>query len=188
VRSRAGSDAARLLLMVGSVLTGAICVAAAAAGLLAFGLDIKPLLASLGASSLVIGLAMQDLLKNVASAVTLYTARPFVVGDKVILRGGDGGAVVQGTLAGHASGTAPRRQAAALRAGGSGTVLPPRCAWCRHGGGDRADAHGDRIRGWLACVHQQLARDWNDHSEPDALAGRRPQDLSPPARWQRAPV
>lgn len=38
---------------------------------LQYGVNLRPLLASLGASSLVIGIAMQNLLRNVAAGVTL---------------------------------------------------------------------------------------------------------------------
>jgi len=50
-----------------------------------FGFDVSPLLASLGASSVVIGIATREITENIAAAITLYTAPPFEEGDKVKL-------------------------------------------------------------------------------------------------------
>lgn len=50
-----------------------------------FGFDVSPLLASLGASSVVLGIAAREIIENIAAAMTLYTAPPFEAGDKVKL-------------------------------------------------------------------------------------------------------
>ncbi len=50
-----------------------------------FGFDVSPLLASLGASSVVVGIATREIIENIAAAITLYTAPPFSRGDKVKL-------------------------------------------------------------------------------------------------------
>lgn len=44
-----------------------------------------PLVASIGGLGLVVGLASQSLAANLASALAIYSGRPFVVGDRVEL-------------------------------------------------------------------------------------------------------
>ena len=89
---------ARLLGPVGSLLTWVILGFAGFAALSAYGVNITPLLASAGASSVVIGIASQDILKNVGSALTIYTSRPFQAGDDVELLTGGGGLVAAGVV------------------------------------------------------------------------------------------
>jgi small-conductance mechanosensitive channel len=73
VRGDANSGLARILRPASSLLTYGIMAAGALASLAAFGINLNPLLASLGASSVVIGLATQRILGNVASALTLVS-------------------------------------------------------------------------------------------------------------------
>lgn len=61
----------RILLPVAGALNIGLYGAALLSGLAAFGVNTTPLLASLGASSVVIGLATQKILGDVASAITL---------------------------------------------------------------------------------------------------------------------
>lgn len=71
----AGSHAVDYILYLGAFLSS----------LKAFGFDINPLLASLGASSVVIGIATREIIENIAAAITLYTAPPFEAGDNIKL-------------------------------------------------------------------------------------------------------
>lgn len=75
----------RMLLTFSYLLNYVLYIGAGLAGLTAFGFDISPLLASLGASSVVIGIAARNVLENFAAAITLYTAPPFAIGDDVRL-------------------------------------------------------------------------------------------------------
>lgn len=75
----------RMLLTFSYLLDYVLYIGAGLAGLNAFGFDISPLLASLGASSVVIGIAARNVLENFAAAITLYTAPPFAIGDEVRL-------------------------------------------------------------------------------------------------------
>eukprot|EP00890_Picochlorum_soloecismus_P002023 jgi/Picsp_1/2821/NSC_01047-R1_mechanosensitive ion channel len=79
------SGASRMLYSFGFVLNYIISGFAFLASLDAFGFDIAPLLASVGASSVIIGIASRNILENFAAAITLYTAPPFAVGDDVKL-------------------------------------------------------------------------------------------------------
>jgi len=51
------------------------------------GLDMGPMLAAIGAAGLVIGLALQGTLSNIASGLLIMTSRPFDVGDLVSTAG-----------------------------------------------------------------------------------------------------
>ena len=63
-----------------------------------FGINIQPLLTSIGASSVIIGIASQDLLSNVGSGVALYTSQSFMPGDSILLVNTDGDAVLEGDV------------------------------------------------------------------------------------------
>ncbi|KAL4442981.1 hypothetical protein ABPG77_008472 [Micractinium sp. CCAP 211/92] len=94
------SDAAGLVSAGGTLASLVIWSGAALVTLANYGVNLRPLLASLGASSIVAGLAAQSLLRNVAAGVTLYATRPFAVGDRVAFYTvGDGSLVCQGTVA-----------------------------------------------------------------------------------------
>lgn len=58
----------------------------------ACGINLTPLIASLGGISVIIGLASQSILGNVASAIALYSSPPFQVGHYIKLL--DAGSVV----------------------------------------------------------------------------------------------
>jgi small-conductance mechanosensitive channel len=86
-----------LLTPLSSVLGAAIFVAAAATALSAYGINVGPLMASVGGIGLAVGLATQSLAANVVSALALYSGRPFVVGDRIQLLAG-GAPVVEGIV------------------------------------------------------------------------------------------
>lgn len=61
------------------------------------GINIKPLLAVGGASSLIIGLATQTLLTNAVMGVSIFLSRPFVPGDSITVQQ-QGGILVSGVV------------------------------------------------------------------------------------------
>jgi small conductance mechanosensitive channel len=77
---RTGADA-QLRTLVNNVFTIATLVVAVLAGLTAGGLSISILLTVAGLGSLAIGLAFQDLLRNVLAGIFLLIERPFRIGD-----------------------------------------------------------------------------------------------------------
>jgi small conductance mechanosensitive channel len=52
-------------------------------GLSALGLNVTPLLAAIGATGFVVGMALQNTLSNVASGILIMTQQPFDVGDSI---------------------------------------------------------------------------------------------------------
>lgn len=63
-----------------SILSWAIAVMAGLFAVQTLGINIQPLLAIGGASSLLIGLATQTLLTNAVMGVSIFLSRPFVPG------------------------------------------------------------------------------------------------------------
>jgi MscS family membrane protein len=59
-----------------------------------WGIDITPYLAGLGIGGLVLGLALQDSLKNILGGVSMIMDRNFNIGDKVKLESGELGEVI----------------------------------------------------------------------------------------------
>ena len=72
-----------------------IVTVAAIAMLTHFGVNVASLVVSLGVGSLAIGLAAQDTLSNMFAGFTLMADRPFRVGDRIRLGGGDLGDVLE---------------------------------------------------------------------------------------------
>lgn len=64
--------------------------------LLAFGFNPIPIWTSLGASSIIIGLAAQPLLSNIVSGIAIYSSRVLVVGDHVQLLTAGGSVAIDG--------------------------------------------------------------------------------------------
>jgi len=64
--------------------------------LLAFGFNPIPIWTSLGASSIIIGLAAQPLLANIVTGVAIYSSRVMVVGDHVQLLTSSGAVAIDG--------------------------------------------------------------------------------------------
>jgi len=58
-----------------------------------WGIDITPYLAGVGISGLVLGLALQDTLKNLFGGVTLVLDKTFKIGDKIQLESGEIGTI-----------------------------------------------------------------------------------------------
>lgn len=88
----------RLMDGLSSVLTWIVWISAAFVALKAYGIDVQPLLASLGASSIILGIAAQSVLSNVIAAISFYTSPCFVPGDTVELLTQSGGLVVRGQV------------------------------------------------------------------------------------------
>ncbi|KAI7844124.1 hypothetical protein COHA_002262 [Chlorella ohadii] len=91
------SAALTLLRPLSGVLNCLIAIGAGVTALGAYGINLGPIIASVGGLGVVVGLASQRLLMNAASAIALYSARPFVVGDEVHLLAG-GSPAVMGTV------------------------------------------------------------------------------------------
>ena len=64
---------------------------------LSAGVNVSPLMASVGGIGVAVGLATQSVATNVVSALSLFASRPFVVGDRVQLMKG-GAVVVEGKV------------------------------------------------------------------------------------------
>lgn len=54
------------------------------------GVDVAALIAGLGIGGLAFALAAQDTIKNIFGGVTIYTDRPFRIGDRIVVDGKDG--------------------------------------------------------------------------------------------------
>ena len=83
--------------LIANVIKYVLLLIGFAVALTALEIDITPLLAAMGATGLVVGLALQDSLSNVASGVMILLNRPFDVGD-VVTAGGVTGTVRQMNL------------------------------------------------------------------------------------------
>lgn len=92
------SSLARFLEGVSSVLSWVIWLTAAVVAITSYGVNLRPLLTSLGASSIVLGIAAQSILSNVVSGIALYTSPAFIVGDEVTLVTVNGAVVVDGVV------------------------------------------------------------------------------------------
>ncbi|KAL4519787.1 hypothetical protein Ndes2526B_g01644 [Nannochloris sp. 'desiccata'] len=92
------STLSRLMDGLSSVINWIIWITAAFVALKAYGIDVQPLLASLGASSIILGIAAQSVLSNVIAAISFYTSPCFVPGDTVELLTQGGGLVVRGQI------------------------------------------------------------------------------------------
>jgi small-conductance mechanosensitive channel len=62
------------------------------------GVDTRGLLPAAAATAVILGLAAQQTLGNVFAGIVLLSARPFVVGDRVRLQGGDLAGELEGTV------------------------------------------------------------------------------------------
>ncbi len=68
------------------------------AALIAIGINPMPIFTSLGASSIIVGLAAQPLIANIVSGVAIYSSRCLLTGDHVELLSAGGGVVVSGIV------------------------------------------------------------------------------------------
>ncbi len=83
--ARAAGLDPHLLQLVGNLFFAVTLVVAVMAGLTAAGLNIDILLTFGGLASLAVGLAFQDMLRNVIAGVVLLLEKPFRIGDMVLL-------------------------------------------------------------------------------------------------------
>jgi small conductance mechanosensitive channel len=88
----------RLLESVKSLTSVAVWALCTIAAFVACGINAAPVLASLGASSIIVGLAAQPLLSNIVSGIAIFTSRAFVVGDHIELISAGGSKVIEGTV------------------------------------------------------------------------------------------
>jgi len=86
---RAGGDA-QVRSLVENVVTAATYVFASLAALVAGGLDIGVLLTFGGLASLAVGLAFQDVLRNLLAGIFLLVEKPFRLGDQITVEGHTG--------------------------------------------------------------------------------------------------
>ncbi len=92
------STFSRLMDGLSAVINWIIWITAGLVVLKAYGVDVQPLLASFGASSIILGIAAQSVLSNVIAAISFYTSPCFVPGDTVELLTQGGGLVVRGQV------------------------------------------------------------------------------------------
>ena len=83
--------------LIANVIKYVLMLVGFAVALTALEIDVTPILAAIGATGLVVGLALQESLSNVASGVMILINRPFDVGD-VVTAGGVTGTVRQMNL------------------------------------------------------------------------------------------
>jgi len=88
----------RLLESIKSLTSIAVWSLCTIAALMECGVNAAPLLTSLGASSIIVGLAAQPLLSNIVSGIAIFTSRAFVVGDHIELISAGGSKVIEGTV------------------------------------------------------------------------------------------
>ena len=89
---------ARIVLPLSSLVSWATVLAATLLSVAVAGINIKPILALGSVSTLAIGFASQSIVANMVSAFSLYTSRPFIAGDRVVLKTMSGATVVAGTV------------------------------------------------------------------------------------------
>ncbi|KAF6252936.1 Mechanosensitive ion channel-domain-containing protein [Scenedesmus sp. NREL 46B-D3] len=97
VAGKSTDDLERLLLPLDGVLSWVLVVVAGLLTAHALGINIKPLLAFGGASSIIIGLATQTLLANAVTGLSIFLSRPFVAGDSITVQSTPG-VIVSGTV------------------------------------------------------------------------------------------
>ncbi|QDS94233.1 Small-conductance mechanosensitive channel [Roseimaritima multifibrata] len=83
--------------LIANIIKYVLLLVGFAVALTALEIDVTPVLAAIGATGLVVGLALQDSLSNVASGLMILINRPFDVGD-VVTAGGVTGTVRQMNL------------------------------------------------------------------------------------------
>lgn len=76
--------------LIGRLGYGAVWVAGAVIALGVWGIDFATMLGALGLTSVAIGFSLKDVLSNYISGVILLAARPFHIGDQVVIEGFEG--------------------------------------------------------------------------------------------------
>ena len=92
------NQVSRLLQPLSQLLSWAIFIGATLSSLIILGVDLGPMLAFGGASTLAIGLAAQSTVSNLVAALSLYTSRAFIKGDRVQFKSMSGSTVVAGMV------------------------------------------------------------------------------------------
>ncbi|MGB3789842.1 MAG: mechanosensitive ion channel family protein [Phormidesmis sp.] len=77
-------------ILIGRLGYGAVWVAGAVIALGVWGIDFATMLGALGLTSVAIGFSLKDVLSNYISGVILLAARPFHIGDQVVIDGYEG--------------------------------------------------------------------------------------------------
>ena len=77
-------------ILIGRLCYGGVWVAGAVVALGVWGIDFATMLGALGLTSVAIGFSLKDVLSNYISGVILLSARPFSIGDQVVINGYEG--------------------------------------------------------------------------------------------------
>ena len=77
-------------ILIGRLCYGGVWVAGAVIALGVWGIDFATMLGALGLTSVAIGFSLKDVLSNYISGVILLSARPFHIGDQVVINGYEG--------------------------------------------------------------------------------------------------
>lgn len=77
-------------ILIGRLCYGGIWVAGTVIALGVWGIDFATMLGALGLTSVAIGFSLKDVLSNYISGVILLSARPFHIGDQVVINGFEG--------------------------------------------------------------------------------------------------
>lgn len=77
-------------ILIGRLCYGGVWVAGAVIALGVWGIDFATMLGALGLTSVAIGFSLKDVLSNYISGVILLSARPFHIGDQVVINGFEG--------------------------------------------------------------------------------------------------
>lgn len=77
-------------ILVGRLGYGGVWIAGAVIALGVWGIDFATMLGALGLTSVAIGFSLKDVLSNYISGVILLAARPFHIGDQVVIEGYEG--------------------------------------------------------------------------------------------------
>jgi len=81
---------AHMIVLIRRIIIGAIWAIGLVMALNNVGVDIRALLGTLGIGGLAFALAAQDTLKNIFGGFTIFTDRPFKLGDRILVNGVDG--------------------------------------------------------------------------------------------------
>lgn len=77
-------------ILIGRLGYGGVWVLGSVLALAVMGLDLAALLGTLGLTSVAIGFSLKDILSNYISGVILLAARPFRIGDQIVIQGYEG--------------------------------------------------------------------------------------------------
>lgn len=77
-------------ILIGRLGYGGVWIAGAVIALGVWGIDFATMLGALGLTSVAIGFSLKDVLSNYISGVILLAARPFHIGDQVVIEGYEG--------------------------------------------------------------------------------------------------